>query len=421
MKTLTSAIAVAALTAAGLVATAPAGHTAPERAAKATRTPFALSAFGVGTVVRGGDLPAQSGRTAYRIIGCTNNAGVERRNHVAEAEVPGLGTVSGVSTRIFTDKKGDRVGSTSIHSIGQIVIGEGSGAGTLTLNALKSVARAYHDDKGFHAEYESDVGRIVYQPVEGGPEIFVAPNPGETLEIPGLARITLGGHTQFASGVKAISFTTALRIEVIPSGTTARVAAASAKIFSGVRSGLFNGSANATRATALNGIVTSGPQPHLPMPCEGTKGELRKDALAGVDLGGQVQTGAANVRLRSNQNGKRAFGFTESSLAEVSIGGGQLVITGIVGRANVEREGRDLKANAKGTTIGSIVANGEPQEFPDPGQALEIPGVAKIETRVITRTKYGIKVTSVRITLLDGTGAVLDLGQAELGIKPSGL
>lgn len=420
MRTLTSAIAVAAMTAATLATTTSTGHAAPERE-RVTRTPFALSAFSIGTVVRGGEMPAQSARTAYRIIGCTNNAGVDRANHVAEAEVPGLGRVSGMTTRVWTDKTGDRVSSTSVHSIARIVIGEGSGQGTLTLHALRSMATAFHDDKGFHADYASSIGEIVYQPVEGGPEVFPAPAPGETLEIPNLARITLGGHTQYERPTKAISFTTALRIEVIPSNTVARVAAASAKIYSGVRSGLFNGSANATRATALDGHVTSGPQPHLPMPCEGTKGELRTDSLAGVDLGGQIQAGAANVRLSSEQNGKRAWGFTESSLAEISLGGGQLVIKGIVGRANVEREGRTLKADARGTTIGSIIADGEPQEFPDPGEALEIPGLAKIETRVVDETKHGIKVTSVRITLLDGTGAVLELGQAELAIKPSGL
>ena len=47
--------------------------------------------------------------------------------------------------------------------------------------------------------------------------------------------------------------------------------------------------------------------------------------------------------------------------------------------------------------------------------------MAAIETRIVEKIKAGIKVTSVRVTLLDGSGAVIDLGEAELRIFRSGL
>ncbi len=54
--------------------------------------------------------------------------------------------------------------------------------------------------------------------------------------------------------------------------------------------------------------------------------------------------------------------------------------------------------------------------FPRTG-VLEIPGIAKLERRVATRTATGIKVVALRITLLDGSGAVVDLGEAQLQIR----
>ena len=48
---------------------------------------------------------------------------------------------------------------------------------------------------------------------------------------------------------------------------------------------------------------------------------------------------------------------------------------------------------------------------------LEIPGVAKLERHVVTRTATGIKVVALRITLLDGSGAVINLGEAQLQIR----
>lgn len=418
MRTLIAGLTLAAMTAAGLVA----GTTAPAvAAAKPTPTPYALSAFGVGTAVKGGDVPASSGKTAYRIIGCTNRAGVDRENHEAEATVPGLGVVSGVKTRVWTTKKDGVVASNSVHTVASIMIGEGSGQGTLEIMGVRSFSRAYHDDKGFHAAYETDIARIVYTPVEGGPEVLLPPTPGETLEVPGLARIKLGSHSRHHGPDGARAYATALKIEVIPSDTVARVAHTSAKIGGGVKSALFRGNSNATRMEALDGNLTSGPTPHLPMPCQGTDGKVKDNNLAEVNLGDQIVVGGLKTSEMADQTGRKGWGWTKSSVAELDLGAGQLVITGVVGKVNVTREGSKLRRNVKGTTVGSITADGEPQEIPDPGQALTIPGVATIETRVVEQLKGGIAVTSVRVTLLDGTGAVINLGQARLQVFRSGL
>jgi len=418
MRTLLAGLTMAALTTAGLVAGTTAAATA---AAEPTPTPYALGAFGIGTAVKGGSLPTTSGKTAYRIIGCTNRAGVDRENHEAEATVPGLGVVSGVKTHVWTTKKDGVVASNSVHKVASIMIGEGSGQGTVEIRGVKSLSRAFHDDKGFHAAYETEIAQIVYTPVEGGPEVLLPPTPGQTLEVPGLANIKLGSHSRHHGPDGARAYATTLKIEVIPSNTVARVAHTSAKIGGGVKSALFRGNSNATRVDALDGNLTSGPTPHLPMPCQGTDGEVKTNNLATVDLGGQVVVSGANTSEMADQTQRKAWGWEKSSVAELNLGGGQLVISGVVGKVNVSRNGDTVTRDIKGTTVGSITANGEPQEIPDPGQSLEIPGVAVIETAVVKQLKAGIAVTAVKVTLLDGTGAVINLGQAQLQVFRSGL
>jgi hypothetical protein len=49
---------------------------------------------------------------------------------------------------------------------------------------------------------------------------------------------------------------------------------------------------------------------------------------------------------------------------------------------------------------------------------LEIPGIAKLERGVVTRTHNSISVIGLRITLLDGSGAVVNLAEAKLRIRP---
>ena len=96
------------------------------------------------------------------------------------------------------------------------------------------------------------------------------------------------------------------------------------------------------------------------------------------------------------------------------------MVDGIVGEAHVTRHGNKVTRNTNGSTVGTITANGEPQSFPDTG-VLEIPGVAELEPRVVQKIPGGIKVVGLRITLLDGTGAVIDLATAKIRIEKSGM
>src|SRR6478735_5038604 len=110
--TITRALAAASATAliAGMWA-APSGAAqaqtgAADRDAATRDAGLALRAGGFGTQVKGGQVPGQSDETAYISLSCATRTGVERENHVAGAQLPGAGTASGITTKLWTTQVG---------------------------------------------------------------------------------------------------------------------------------------------------------------------------------------------------------------------------------------------------------------------------------------------------------------------------
>jgi hypothetical protein len=242
------------------------------------------------------------------------------------------------------------------------------------------------------------------------------PTPDQPLEIPGLVTIESARTAKTVGAGGADASALVLKITVIPSGTKARLAFSRASIHGGVVSGLFRGSASGVQGHGLDGLVTAGRQPLSVMPCQGTGGEVRSKSLASVDLADQVVVGAVSSSERAWQTKRKAVAWTQGDAASIDLGGGALHVDGIVGRVKMTKVGRHVHYSTAGTTVGQVIANGEPQTFPDTG-VLEIPGVARLEPGVVVKHgKRDVKVVGLRITLLDGTGAVINLGNAQVGI-----
>lgn len=382
----------------------------------ARSTSFAFKASAFGTRLVGGQVPVGSSTTGYQVIGCTNQAGRSRTGNVAEATLPGLGTATGVRTRVWTTKRHGVVASHSRHSIAEIVLAQ-SGLGKLSLDAITSTATASHDARGFHATTATRVGGLSFTPPVGPAQKFALPTPDHPVTIPGLATIYAGRHATHHSATGASADAFALRVDVIPTGTSVRVAHSHAELAGGFTGGIFRGSSAATRVvTAAGDIAKSGPNPLSVMPCQGTYGRTREKSLASVDLGGQLIVKGASSLVRGSQGDRRAHGTSRAEVARLDLGGGQLVVDDIVGKVSVSRHGRHLKRSTSGTQLGTVTVAGQRQTFPRTG-VLEIPGVAKLERAVVHRTHRGISVIGLRITLLDGSGAVVDLAEARLKIR----
>lgn len=382
-------------------------------------TPFAYKSATYGSRVRGGDIPASSGTTSYQSIGCTNAVGVDKTNVVASVEIPGLGVAKGVSTHNWTEDSNGVHSSYATHDITKIVLKEDS-FGELAIQGLSSFSRAFHDSAGFHATTKTQVAALTYTPTDGSPQQLPIPTPGSPVVIPGALEIRVGSEKTRvdASGAKARA--DVLDVTLLPTDTRIRVAHTAAKLNRGVKRGLFAGFSAATRVQALNDLVRSGPQPHTRMPCQGTKGKEKGQDLASVDLSPVLDVGAASTRQMGQQRPGKAHGYELARVASIDLGDGALVITGIQGRANVERTRKGVTFDTDGTKFLSATVDGTDYSFPDL-DGVTIPGLVKIETGVTKEFHSGVEVIAVRLTLLDGSGAVIDLGHAKLLIAGSGL
>ncbi|MDI6908736.1 choice-of-anchor P family protein [Nocardioides sp.] len=420
-----SAIAAGLLTA--TLGIAPAATSAPATtggsgtAAKATSnrstSDIALKGYGYGTRVVGGEVPAGSSMTAFTALGCAVKTGLDRTNEIAEADLQGNGTVSGVKTELWTRNIDGARHSYSRNAIASLVLAD-SPFGSLSIRGITSLSHAWHDAKGFHAETESSVGKIVFTPPAGDPQVLDLPTPGQPVPVPGLGTIYLGGSGKKVTDTGAAARATALRVDLTPStGSEVYVARTTAQALSGVKHGRFGGFSAGTEVTALDSTLHSGRNPLTLMPCQGTNGEVQFKDNATVDLGGQVILNGVSSRQRGTRFPGRSVAWERGSVAELNLGGGQLVVDAVVGKATAIRKSTGkLITSTDGSTVGSITANGEPQTFPDTG-VLEIPGVARLEPMVVTEVAGGISVVALRITLLDGTGAVIDLGVAKATIR----
>lgn len=390
----------------------------PTKAAAAAPRPtnFGLHAMGYGTFIKGGDLPVESGATGFAHIACTTLAGLDRSNGLASVDLPGLGTIETLATRVKTIKKGKTVTAVSHHRLAGITLVE-TDLGELSLGAVESTARVWHNATGFHSKTDVKVAGIVLDLPDQDPQVIAIPTPGHPVEIPGLLRITLGEELTTRKPGLIFARAQGLLVEILPTRTRVKIALSRARMTDGIVNAIMSGSATGLKGTVLDPIVNIGRTPVKPLACEGTDGKIKSTRTVGLDIPGVLDVDAAQGRVYGVQFGRRrAHAWTEATIAHVSLGGGSIEIDGIKARANVIRKKGTLIRNTKGTSTLTITVDGDPHTIP-PSGVLEIPGVIKIEEAVTTMTRGGIGVVALRVTLLDGSGAVIDLGIARVQVK----
>ncbi len=324
--------------------------------------------------------------------------------------------MSGVKTRLWTVESGGAVHTYSRNTTANVVLAQ-SGLGTIEITAIKSLSHAWHDAQGFHAETTTSSAASASSRRWASRRSSSSRRPASRSRSPASPTISVGAVKETANDHAGIAIANALRIRVIPSDTTVTVAHSNARVYGGVKHGTFRGSSAATRVSAVDDTITSGRTPLSLMPCQGTDGKTWTKETADLDVGGQIIVEGLRSSQRGKQFSDRSEAMERGSIAGINIGDGALVIDAVVGQANVTRTaGGKVTSNTKGTVIGSITANGETQEFPDTG-VIEIPGLAKIERKIVEKGPFGITVIALRITLLDGSGAVIDLGVAKASIR----
>ena len=394
--------------------------TLAERSTKLRSTRFAFRANGYGTSVEGGDLPVESSRTAVSSIGCTNLLGKDNSNTVVDADVPGLLQVGTVDSTTQTRRVKGRTTSIGKHKVADVAIGV-PGLLTLGISAVNTVAKAWHGPDGYDSRARTSLGRLTLGLPGGLEQSLPLPSPEQPVTVPGLLRIQLGRTIEKANQTQARSYATGLEVKIIPTGTVVKISRSAAKIEEGERGGIFNGAGAPVQVSLLGDLIKVGQAVVQRMPCLGTGGERLEEAAATVDLAGAIRIEGAQGTTRTTQNRRRnkAKAVATATVGRVDLGGGTLVIDAIRSKATAVRNGKKVRRSSDGTTVGSISFNGQSFALPDL-DGIEIPGLAKIETDVRTRTPFGMRVVALRISLLEGTeiDSVVDIGLAKVKIRP---
>jgi hypothetical protein len=416
-----SLVTLATVVASALGSAPQAGATVQAGAAaladRGTVTNYGMKASAFGTRVKGGDVSANSGRSAWAYLGCTKLTGVGRDNHLAGIRPGDTGDVEGIDSRVRTYRRDGAVHSRAVNKIASAEFSNGSDS--LKVNGIKAVAQTWHDDRGFHRSGHSSIASLTLN----GQALPVPSEEGQVVEAPGLAKLTFFSDRGRARKHSAKAVVRTVKVELIPSGTVVLLGNTFAQIQDDVPTGILAGQGRAADGSAFDGTVTTGKVPVQPLSCDGTDGEWVTNSTADVDIAGVAHLEALSASARGDQRDRsHGYGTTRGRVGRATLAtpAGELVIEGVLGQANVRRDGGKLVRNIKGTRLGSITLNGEMQPLPTPGEPLVIAGVVKVSAPVVDKTRYGIKMIATPVTVFPGTDdqVQLNLGRARAKLKP---
>lgn len=441
--------AAVALTSAGVVLAGVVVLTGVSADASITkaRTPFAYQGSAFGTRVTAGN-PNQggvaSGRTAWSILACTDMAPIEhdKTANVGTVNANDYVQVGAVDSLTSSYRYPARhvFGSRSLNKVANVVLGADTGP-QLTIDAVTTTANAFNKSGTYGARAGVHLAGVnltgdptggstptQLQQLEdainqgsGAAVEQVIASSGSGIDIPGLGTVyPAGTQKKYVGHTVAAASAFGIRV-VLDNGSEVTIGRAWAKIQKASPAGVFSGSAYGYEAVVADGVAGLGRTPYQGLPCPGTKGVWLANSLAEAPQNAQLNATGLRAATygRPNSDGS-AVARARASVADLKLEGGALDIQGVVGQVNVfqNKSGKVVRRTLEGTGVGAIVANGQTQTIPAPGETLEIPGVAKITVGVGQQLgTRGLLVHALRVELLDGSGLVLNVGTAKARIS----
>lgn len=438
----TAVLAALALTASLTATLAPAGAAdSPSARGGTVVTDYGFSGRAYGSLAKASPLAVGSAPSAPSYLACTRRAGKYRDNYVAAAgdDSRSVLRVSRADNTTKSFRTRSRVGTKSVSKVAKAVLGDPDGI-HLTIEGIRTIGTAYaHRGNGRLAatadatanRIQSNTGTpldLVLNDADAGLDTLLdaITDAGGQLVIPGLGELRSGENVARVRKNMAIARVAAIKARLygedgMPDGgddVRAVLARSRAVIYEDVRSGVFSGRAVPLESQLLGGAVNVGRVVDKPMPCPGTRGKVKELFMGSPDLGDAdlVRVSALRGRVFGEQRAESARGWTESTVASVNLGDGEVRLSGITGRVNVttDRKGDIVRRDFRGSTIGRLVIGGERRPAPRPGDVVKVPGLATLRFFLRDKRARGASVTAVRITLLPGTPekSVIDLGHA---------
>jgi hypothetical protein len=194
-----------------------------------------------------------------------------------------------------------------------------------------------------------------------------------------------------------------------------------ARIQGGVGDQMYGGIALPGLGHDANGALESARKVVETVPCVGSGGKLSGSTVIGSTLSDTVSARRVAAYQRSGPSaGGRPRVEVTSAIRKVTIDGG-LEIFGIQGHARSSRARHGgYVLSSRGSVVRRVMLNGSrvPLHGRDP---VNVGGIAILRPLIVTKTRGTIDVTALRVTMLDGSGQVFDLGFARATLRPSGL
>lgn len=459
-----AATLAAALTGAVVVTAGPAS-------AQTVVTDYGFHSFAYGTRVTSNMVALNTGRSAHAWIACTRYAGLNGNNRanaanfLSEAQTDTanpfihLGAME-TANRTFRKKSQHLVGTSSVSKLASVVLsGPASGdlpAPVFRLEGLVSKSTVTATKGVFHASTELTSGKLtlelpeVDENVDGplgdlidaledgiGQVIAVVQQAnGQEIEIPGLGVVRPGFERTAVHKRQATASAHALLVQLYgqdgqrgtDDDSTISLGRSRARMLRDLPSGVMQGYGYGLDASAADGLLKIGETGIESLPCQGTGGETRTSSVPPASdlLQGMLSVGTLKGLVSGLQNKDGSgWAWTQGEVSKVVLGTGdqQVVLNGVVGRANVKKKSSGkIVRSTEGTGIGSLTFGGQtygPDQLPT--EPMVIDGLGRIEFNVTKLTKRGVKVTAVQVTLKPGDAAatVIRLGNARAFLKPA--
>ncbi len=458
-KSARRALAATTVTAA-LAATMAASPSAVAGQAAPSHKPASFANYGMKGVAEGvklyvNNVQTKSLKDAVAPLRCTRKVGrAADATSILTTPENDLIELSGSTSRTTTYRDGSRYGVRAINTLGDITLGgtlpgQSESTPIVTLKGLQTVADSFHTPEGygheesFHApELTIDVSVLEDNGVPIPPEltdlldpltqtgqeltgqvIEVLQQAGGVIDIPELGSIGLGRLKGVAKKNHAESDAAALEFVITATGETQKllVGHSRSRIGGPAPSGVFRSTSMPLEVDALDGAARFGGVRPRPIPCEGTRGRSVTKELgsASVLLPQSLLAGVQGIEytyMGDQHRDGTAEGFNSQKVGSFTIDSLGLEITGIQSKV-VTKKVRSTKT-ASGYkvisqpkfSVAKIVYNGTEYAVPKPGKLLTIDGLGVVETRVVEATKWGKRVTALRLTLTEYGNTKVDLG-----------
>jgi len=189
----------------------------------------------------------------------------------------------------------------------------------------------------------------------------------------------------------------------------------------GVPAGFAAGNGFATRASTVNGTVTSGPTAYAGVPCTGGTSTAN---LAGSSLPGLLSVGAATTQDTSVTN-PTLSSHVVNSIASVGVLSNLIKATGIVADTTTTRDTKSGPAHLRDASkFGSLSVAGLPGIGVNvaANTTVNLAGLGKVTFHKRVSTPTGTRVTMIYVVLgqaLGGlpTGTVLEIGVSDTSVR----